>query len=50
MNQWRQQMIPDNSDLFDQYEAEQERKHRMLKRLAAAEDVEEREDKENEFI
>lgn len=43
-------MIPDNSDLFDQYEAGQERKHRMLKRLAAAEDAEEREDKENEFI
>ena len=43
-------MIPDNSALFDQYEAEQEHKHRMLKRLAAAEDVEEREDKENEFI
>ncbi len=41
-------MIPDNSDLFDQCEAEQERKHRMLKRLAAAEDAEEREEEESE--
>lgn len=40
--------IPDNTDLFDQYEAGQERKHRILKRLAAAEDAEEREEEESE--
>lgn len=26
--------IPDNFDLFDQYEAEQERVHRRMKRIA----------------
>ena len=36
--------IPDNSDLFDQYEAEQERRHRILKRLATAEEAAEREE------
>lgn len=42
--------VPDNLDLFDQYEVEQERRHGRLKRLAAAEEAAEREDKENEFI
>ena len=41
--------IPDNYDLFEQHEAEQERIHRLNKRLAAAYDAEEREDK-NETI
>lgn len=36
--------ILDNSDLFKQYEAEQERRHKRLKRLAAAEDAAEREE------
>lgn len=39
--------IPDNADLFDQYEAEQARRHRMLRRLVAAEEAVEREE-ENE--
>ena len=42
--------IPDNYDLFEQHEAEQERRHRLNKRLAAAYDAEEREDKEYESV
>lgn len=41
--------IPDNYDLFEQHEAEQERIHRLNKRLAVAYDAAEREDK-NETI
>lgn len=31
--------VPDNADLFDEYEAEQERKHRCLARLAREEEM-----------
>lgn len=31
--------VQDNADLFDEYEAEQERKHRCLARLAREEEM-----------
>lgn len=40
--------VPDNLDRFDEYEAEQERLHRMRKRRAAAYGREEMEDYEDE--
>lgn len=40
--------IPDNLDLFEEYEAEQECVHRRLKRLAAAEEAAERKEEEDE--
>lgn len=42
--------IPDNYDLWEEYEAEQERRHRVAKRLAAAWDSEEREEEEDEYF
>lgn len=36
--------IPDNYDLFEEYTREQEQRHRLYKRLAAAEEAEEREE------
>lgn len=42
--------IPDNYDLFERHEAELERLHRLNKRIAAAYDAEEREDKEYELV
>lgn len=40
--------IPDNYDLFEQYEAEQERLRRLYKRLAAEEEAADREERDDE--
>ena len=42
--------ISDNYDLFEQQVNEQDRLHRLYKRLAVEEEAAEREDKHNEII